>query len=229
MTLLFASDFHGREAAFRTFARSLAEGPYEGGLLGGDLLDEWLPEPELARLTGAALPAEDPALRLRWGLAARRDELRGLLEGAGKPIFFVLGNHDVVDWTDSALLTNLHGRSLDFGGVRLTGYRWTRMDRYPDELAEDLPALKAQVDGQTVLLTHSPPYGILDGLPGARFRFGLKGLLEVPEPRVHLFGHVHECAGIEGRRVNGSWPALRRFFAVDAATGQARILPPAFV
>jgi len=215
MRFLFSSDFHGDEAAFRGFSRTLA-GPYAAGILAGDLLDEWMPQDQVDRwLADSGASPTLPAQRLQQALEARQRHLQAILEASGKPIFFVLGNHDVTPWAPTAWMTDLHGRSVDFQGHRLVGYRWTRMDRYPEELASDLPGLSAQVDHETLLVTHSPPWGVLDGLPGSRFRYGLKTLHQVPSPRIHLFGHVHECPGVEGAAVNGAWPAFRRFFAID--------------
>ena len=224
-TFLFSSDFHGDESAFRAFALTLATGPYRAGILAGDLLDEWLPP----HVVDGLVPDADPALpgaRLTQALVVRQGQLRVLLEASGKPIFFVLGNHDVTPWTSSRAMTDLHGRAVEFEGWRLVGYRWTRMDRYPHELEADLPALAALVDARTVLVTHSPPWGVLDGRPESRFRFGLKGLLNLPTPRLHLFGHVHECSGVQGHAVNGSWPAFRRFFAIDPAVPGAEPVAP---
>jgi len=226
-SFLFSSDFHGEETAFRGFARTLASGPFAAGILAGDLLDEWMPPDQVHRLVPSdAQPLPSPADRLARALEVRQGQLQALLETSGKPIFFVLGNHDVTPWMASARMTDLHGQAVTFEGRRLVGYRWTRMDRYPDELEADLPALSALVDPETVLVTHSPPWGVLDGRPGSRFRFGLKGLHRLPVPRLHLFGHVHECAGVEGYAVNGAWPALRRFFAVDPEDGTAKLVEP---
>jgi Icc-related predicted phosphoesterase len=223
MKFLFSSDFHSHEPVFRSFADTLGAGAYEAGILAGDLLDEWLPPEEVERwLAGQGSPAS-AADRLALALGLKQRHLQGLLERAGKPIFFVLGNHDVTPWPDSPLMTNLHDKAVEHRGLRLAGSRWTRMDRYPDELEADVPALAGRVDDATVLVTHSPPWGVLDGVPGARFRFGLKTLHRVARPRWHLFGHVHECAGIEGSTVNGAWPALRKFFVVDAGSGRVTL------
>jgi len=222
-SFLFSSDFHGRGAAFESFASTLAGGPYTGGVLGGDLLDEWLPDAEVDGLVGGEAQGTE---RLTLALQRRQNELQRVLESAGKPIVFVLGNHDVAPWADTALLTNAHLRAVELAGARFVGYRWTRMDRYPHELEADVPTLAAMVDESTVLLTHSPPWGVLDGHEGARFRFGLKTLHRLPSPRLHLFGHVHECAGVEGSAVNGSWPAFRKFFAVRPHSGQIAVVDP---
>ena len=48
-----------------------------------------------------------------------------------------------------------------------------------------------------VLVTHGPPYGILDRTARGQ-RVGCEELLPVVErlrPRLHLFGHIHEAYG----------------------------------
>jgi hypothetical protein len=37
---------------------------------------------------------------------------------------------------------------------------------------------------------------------------------------------VHECSGVDGKAINGAWPALRRFYAVDTETGAATLVDP---
>jgi Icc-related predicted phosphoesterase len=55
-----------------------------------------------------------------------------------------------------------------------------------------------------ILITHSPPYGILDGIPqedGSVFHVGSKSLHAwikyVERPRLHVFSHIHEAYGRE--------------------------------
>lgn len=48
-----------------------------------------------------------------------------------------------------------------------------------------------------VLITHGPPYGILDKTYD-KVNAGCKGLLKFVErlkPKVHIFGHIHEAYG----------------------------------
>jgi Icc-related predicted phosphoesterase len=57
-------------------------------------------------------------------------------------------------------------------------------------------------DRTDVLITHTPPYGVLDQSRGGARNLGCPQLLERVEavaPRFHLFGHVHASAGIEER------------------------------
>ena len=49
-----------------------------------------------------------------------------------------------------------------------------------------------------VLITHSPPFGILDF--DDNINYGCRDLLNVVEqinPRYHLFGHIHNANGIK--------------------------------
>jgi Calcineurin-like phosphoesterase len=58
----------------------------------------------------------------------------------------------------------------------------------------------AQIPADThILITHGPPYGILDGLPGTNEHQGCRVLLEAVKrirPLLHIFGHVHSGYGI---------------------------------
>jgi predicted phosphohydrolase len=54
-------------------------------------------------------------------------------------------------------------------------------------------------DSTDILVTHGPPYGVLDTAPGSTLHEGCPELLEAViriEPRLHVFGHVHGAYGI---------------------------------
>jgi len=78
-------------------------------------------------------------------------------------------------------------------------------------------------DGTDILVTHGPPYGILDGKRRWGRRYGLLALRDLrPKPWLHLAGHVHSLAGRRGRCVNGSWPQIRRFFEIEVERRRVR-------
>jgi len=66
--------------------------------------------------------------------------------------------------------------------------------------AEDRRRLYAQIpEGTDVLITHGPPYGILDTAPGSEFHSGCRELFDAVmrlKPRLHVFGHVHGAYGV---------------------------------
>lgn len=50
-----------------------------------------------------------------------------------------------------------------------------------------------------ILVTHGPPYGILDAVPNSEFHSGCRELLDAVmriRPKLHVFGHVHSAHGI---------------------------------
>lgn len=50
-----------------------------------------------------------------------------------------------------------------------------------------------------VLITHCPPKGIMDLAPWGKVNIGSETLLEkvnVIKPKIHCFGHLHDCYGI---------------------------------
>jgi Icc-related predicted phosphoesterase len=235
MRLLFGSDLHALRPAFEFFAKTLAEGPFDAGVLAGDLLDDLLlPESFLVRELGVRpddlieeLPeADDPAPWKaaargldeinRRGLAVIEARLRAVLGRAGKPVFLVPGNHDETAWADGDGLVNLHGRRADFGGMNFVGYRWTIDHRSEAVMARDLAALASLVDRRTVLVTHAPPTGIMDGTRGRSYGIpALRTLVRERVPRWHLFGHVHSSCGRRGRYINGCYPHSMVFFDID--------------
>lgn len=65
---------------------------------------------------------------------------------------------------------------------------------------EDRSRLYAQIPTATdVLITHGPPYGILDSVPGEAHHQGCPELLKAVKrvkPKLHVFGHVHTGYGL---------------------------------
>ena len=54
-------------------------------------------------------------------------------------------------------------------------------------------------DSTDILITHGPPYGILDNNGRGTF-CGSKSLLErvqILKPKYHIFGHIHESYGVQ--------------------------------
>jgi len=54
-------------------------------------------------------------------------------------------------------------------------------------------------DSTDILVTHGPPYGVLDTAPGSTLHEGCPELFEAVrliEPRLHVFGHIHGAYGV---------------------------------
>jgi Icc-related predicted phosphoesterase len=71
-------------------------------------------------------------------------------------------------------------------------------NRPEEKLAQHWAAIPDDTD---VLITHSPPYSIMDFVPWDRSHEGspslYKEIVERIKPKVHIFGHIHEGYGIK--------------------------------
>jgi len=239
MRILFASDLYALRPAFELYAEALAMGHYDLGILGGDLLDDfWLPEAKAAPLPDPppSPPRDSHPLISETpkgaddldGLRSLELEMKRILADAGKPILLVAGNHDLTPWDDFESVRNIHGKRVELGGWSFVGYRWTKVEKSEAEQAADLKELAPLVDRRTVLLTHEPPFGRLDTNGYDGIHWGGRSLARFivrTRPAYHLFGHVHEAAGIRIRAVNGSYPNSRAFYAIDLDEGKAMAIP----
>lgn len=118
-------------------------------------------------------------------------------------ILFTPGNHDFYLESDRNIIINatmLISEAVIIDGLifwaspytsRFGGWAFMRSE---ERLADIWKCIPDKVD---VLITHSPPKGILDySISGSHL--GSKSLLErssMIEPKVHVFGHIHEGAG----------------------------------
>jgi Icc-related predicted phosphoesterase len=112
------------------------------------------------------------------------------------------GNHDRAFHKDPrtrAEITNailLINESVTVCGLNIWGSPVTCDDSaYGHTRREERANLYASIPKDThILITHGPPYGILDREPGSHIRQGCTELrLAVMrlQPRLHVFGHVH--------------------------------------
>ncbi len=147
-------------------------------------------------------------------------------------IVCVGGNHDLE--LESALRLQaqpfrnavvLHDTAIAFRGLRIHGAPWVPLlprhafFKRPEALAAAWAQVPADID---VLVTHTPPLGILDAARSGK-TFGCAALAdELPRiaPRVHCFGHVHASAG--QRRIGDTL----FINAASIESGSDRMRPP---
>lgn len=116
------------------------------------------------------------------------------------------GNHDFVveDVSRRQLISNailLINQGVEIMGLKIWGSPVTPLfgeafgiasDRDRAELYSRIPS------DADVLVTHGPPYGILDQAPGSEYHAGCRQLLDAVrrvKPILHVFGHVHAGYG----------------------------------
>lgn len=112
----------------------------------------------------------------------------------------VAGNHDLC--LDGEQIENLppNFHYLCNSGIEIEGVKFWGIPYFlSNELNGDTAQLLTKIPEKTdVLITHRPPYGILDF--DDNNNFGCVDLLQTVkkiQPKYHLFGHVHIGYGIE--------------------------------
>lgn len=116
---------------------------------------------------------------------------------------FVAGNHDDCYYTESHRDSEprriaegcyyLSGTGIEIDGVRFYGVSMLVQEDINGRYKLLLENIPANID---VLITHQPPYGVLDECDAQHY--GSPTLLETilqVKPQVHLFGHTHNAYG----------------------------------
>ncbi len=222
---------------------------HDFGILAGDLRDPYVPQNEIAQIFGLTedyfleeLPSpddtaeqiferairewENPSGHLIQALMIKENEIKGILKSAGKPIFLIPGNHDKTEWKSDGLVQNIDRCRSDCGEYSIVGYRYSNFDRREKDQVIDLIELGKLVDKKTILVTHGPPFGVLD-LTHGKEHIGskvLKKMIRRKKPYLHLFGHVHEAFGIKRQSINGCYPDIRKFISIDLVLNRMQFI-----
>jgi Icc-related predicted phosphoesterase len=120
----------------------------------------------------------------------------------------VPGNHEFFlesDPSRRSLISNatvLINEGVEIQGLRIWGSPVTPLygGAFCLSSSEDRRRLYTQIpEDIDVLLTHGPPYGILDSSPDSGMHSGCRELFDAVmrvRPKLHVFGHVHGAHGI---------------------------------
>jgi len=207
MRVLASADLHGRRLAYEWLVRAASEHRVEAVVLAGDLF---------GCLDGFASPED--AQQYEAELISDR------LGHAGFPVFYIMGNDDLVDLNPTELsIQSIHGRRLPFGPYWLVGYQYSlpfmggTFEKPEAGIQADLAALEGLVDANTVFVSHSPAHGILD--PGyGDTRIGssaLREFLDRHAHRAHIHGHSHAGFGRQGSHFNVASAGRERAMILD--------------
>lgn len=124
-------------------------------------------------------------------------------------VLLIAGNHDWVFERSKTAHRELKSITyLEDSGVTIDGVKFYGSPHQPEffNWAFNLPRNSQQLahywslipDDTDVLITHGPPWGILDQ-PGGRHEHAgceiLARRVEQVQPRVHIFGHIHGSYG----------------------------------
>ncbi len=113
---------------------------------------------------------------------------------------FTAGNHDncLHEANIEGLPENcfyLYNSSVVIDGLKFHGMPLFMEDIISGNYDESFQKIPDDTD---ILMTHQPPYGILDN--SANIHYGDRDLLQTVmdiRPRYHLFGHIHDAYGME--------------------------------
>ena len=150
MKVLAASDVHGNRSVY-----------------------EWLvqitKEADVLVLAGDLLGCPDGFDSVEAAQRADADAVREILRAASCPIYFIMGNDDFVELEPIPdRIESLHGRRLELGRWNFVGYQYSLPfmggvnEKSEACIRVDLDRLASRVDNETIFVTHSPAYGVLD-------------------------------------------------------------------
>jgi Icc-related predicted phosphoesterase len=97
------------------------------------------------------------------------------------------GGNDIHYLCDNTIELNTQNHCVKIYGNPATGFKGMAFENITAATYDNMPS---DLD---ILVTHTPPYGILDNKLGSK---DLLNKLETHTPLLHVFGHIHECPGI---------------------------------
>lgn len=136
-------------------------------------------------------------------------------------IVWIAGNHDgcianrKVRIPKDGKIEYLQDSGTEYKGLKIWGSPWTPTFQDWHFMKDRGKAIQAVWDkiplDTDILITHGPPFGILDQVAGPynlMQNVGCQDLREKIEQlkqlKLHVFGHIHESHGVQGKFVNAS-------------------------
>lgn len=144
-----------------------------------------------------------------------------LLKQPAKVIVYVPGNHDLdcqnKNWRPKAPIHCLVDQSLEVFGLKIYGSPWQpEFCNWAYNLPRNQHGLRnkwrAIPDDTNILITHGPAFGMLDNGKGCELLAAR--LLNLPDLKLHVFGHIHEGAG----------EIIHRYHSVNAVMAFLRVI-----
>jgi Icc-related predicted phosphoesterase len=207
MKILASADLHGKHGYYESLLDAVRPSGAQAIVLAGDLL-------------GYAIGYEKAEDAQR----ADAKDVLSLLQMSAVPVFYIMGNDDVVELgPSSGQVRSIHGIRIDLDPYNIVGYQYSLpfmagiFEKTDEAIARDLEVLVPLVDDRSVFVTHCPAKGYLDrtmldthaGSPSIR------DFIEKTGVRAHIHGHIHSGFGREGRHFNVAALPKARAMLID--------------
>lgn len=211
MRILAAADVHGVFGVYQWLVRLAAQKQADLLILAGDLF-------------GGGWEQEQ---------SEQAKQLVALFQAVPVPLLYLMGNDDYValGYQDQRIQP-LHGQRLEFGGYNFVGYQYTLpfvgtvFVKPEKEIEKDVRTIEPLLDSRTVLVTHSPAFGILDRVYGGEHAGSrsLAALIAHKPVLAHIHGHIHESFGREGNCFNVAAAGQRRAVMIELPSLRHEVL-----
>jgi Icc-related predicted phosphoesterase len=216
MKILASADIHGQWAVYDWLLKVARDNKVEAIVLAGDLL-------------GCPDGFDTPEAAQRYESGA----LTELLASAAIAVFYIMGNDDLVELnSDYDMVKSIHNRREDFGRLSLVGYQYSlpfmggTFEKPEPVIEADMTTLAPLLKPETVFVSHSPAFGILD--PGfGEAKIGSRSIRELLESSpflLHIHGHSHAGFGRNGRHFNVAAAYRHRAMILDLETMEHKIV-----
>lgn len=232
LRILHTSDLHGHRYNYKALLR--VDAPFDVWVDTGDFF------PTYGRRGANSIdPRQEHRHQSSW--AAYRSLGQRLVDWLdGRPLISTPGNHDFISLVTLVRRFGGEAHRSTPEGIEVAGKTWAGFreiqwisGEWPGEISDFSDLVSRTMDADPhILVTHSPPLGMLDTEPG--YEYGIKGLLlalmfRPNRVRAHFFGHAHKCGGIQQTEmdilfgINGTTVAT---FAGDAGVSPDVTLYP---
>jgi Icc-related predicted phosphoesterase len=212
MRVLAAADIHGALGVFEWLAQAAKQHHVDVVVLAGDLF----------------------AADWEEGQREQEKDIAPLLCAIPARIFYIMGNDDscVLD-CENERISYLHERRFEFAGYNFVGYQCTLpfmggiFEKPENEIEQDLRGIEPLLDERTVLVTHSPQFGVLDVSSFTGEHIGstsLAALLGRKPVLAHIHGHVHKAFGRQGKHFNVASAAKPRAMQIELPSLRHQVL-----
>ncbi len=188
MKIFVTSDIHGNSVVIEKIHSFAAQRPdIEYILLCGDITSDYR------------------AFDYEWIQAEQDKEYFDIVtrfKAIGKKVVSIRGNHDTFDLEEDEetyLINNKYPELSNFIGIEYINFHMYGTTRELSEEGIERKLLQLNINKQTILISHIPPYNCLNNNKSGPYKgsVALRNIIKEIQPKMLFFGHVHEGFGVK--------------------------------